>query len=210
MWSDVVCPWCYLGLGRFRAALDRFEHRDEVELVFRPYQLDPTAPPEPSSILDAYARKFGGPGNAVRIVADMTATAAAEGLEFNLEQALRVNTFDAHRLGVLAAGHGLDVDVHERLFAAYFTEARDLSDREVLAELAAEVGIQREEARGWLAGDGGVSEVREGLGTAAALGITAVPSFVIDRSAMVPGAQDPDTFLLVLERLHEKGREADG
>lgn len=210
IWSDVVCPWCYLGLGRFRAALEQFEHRDEVEIAFRPYQLDPTAPAEPSPILDVYARKFGGPDAAFKIVRDMTAMAEGEGLEFNLDQALRVNTFDAHRLGALAAARGLDVEMHERLFAAYFTEARDLSDHEVLAELAGEVGIDPEEVRSWLAGDGGVAEVREGLGTAAAFGITAVPTFVVDRGAMIPGAQDPDTFLTVLQRLYEKGLEPEG
>lgn len=205
MWSDVVCPWCYLGLVRFRRALDDLEWADEVELVFQPFQLDPSAPSTSSPVIDTYARKFGGHDNAMRIIAEMTATAAAEGLDFHLDRALRVNTFDAHRLEELARVQGRGEAVYERLLAAYFTEGLDLGDHEVLIRLGAEAGLDDATARGWLAGDGGVAEVREGLGTAAALGITAVPTFVIDRRAMIPGAQDPDTLVTMLQRLRGQG-----
>jgi predicted DsbA family dithiol-disulfide isomerase len=202
MWSDVVCPWCYIGLRRFQAALERFDGRDDVELVFKPYQLDPGAPREPSSVLDVYVRKFGGPDNAFRMISDITALAATEDLEFNLDRALRANTFDAHRLEAMATGAGKGPKLHERLLRAYFTEALDVADHEVLADLASEVGLDRDQAREWLASGAGADEVRAGLAEAAELGITAVPSFVIDRRVLVPGAQDPETFLQVLDELN--------
>lgn len=208
MWSDVVCPWCYLGLTRLRCALERFDGRDEVELIFRPYQLDPSAPHEATPVIDAYVRKFGGPDNAFRIIDDMTAMAAAEGLEFNLDRALRVNTFDAHRLGELGAARGVGAAMHERLLKAYFTDALDVGDLDVLADLAVEVGLDREGVEGWLASDAGVDEVRAGLAEASELGITAVPTFVIDRRFLVPGAQDPETFLQILEQAAERARSA--
>jgi predicted DsbA family dithiol-disulfide isomerase len=206
IWSDVVCPWCYLGLERLRRALQRYDDAGDVELVFRPYQLDPSAPHEATPVIDTYVRKFGGPDNAFRIIEDMTAMAAAEGLEFNLDRALRVNTFDAHRLGEFAAARGMGVAMHERLLKAYFTDALDVGDLDVLADLAGQVGLDRGDARGWLATDGGVVEVREGLAEAAELGITAVPTFVIDRRFLVPGAQDPDTFLQILRQAAERSR----
>jgi predicted DsbA family dithiol-disulfide isomerase len=200
VWSDVVCPWCYLGLGRFRAALDRFDGADDVEVVVRPYQLDPSAPREPSSVLDVYVRKFGGPDNAFRMIDQMTELAASEGLTFHLDRALRVNTFDAHRLGALGEHRGVGVALHERLMHAYFTEGLDVGDHAVLARLGAEVGLDAEEAQGWLGSGGGADDVRAGLAEAAELGITAVPTYVVDRRFLVPGAQDPETFLSVLER----------
>jgi predicted DsbA family dithiol-disulfide isomerase len=204
MWSDVVCPWCYLGLVRFRAGLERFEGRDDVELVLRPYQLDPSAPREATSVLDTYVRKFGGPDNAFRLISEMTETAAAEGLEFNLDEALRVNTFDPHRLAELAEQRGHGPAMHERLLRAYFTDGLDVGRHDVLADLAFEIGMERDEAMGWLGSDGGVAEVRAGLAEAAELGITAVPTFVIDRAYVVPGAQDPDTFVRVLTRVQQR------
>lgn len=207
MWSDVVCPWCYLGLVRFRRALDALDWADEVELVFQPFQLDPAAPSTSSPVIDTYARKFGGHDNALRIFAEMTATAATEGLEFRLDLALRVNTFDAHRLAELARVQGCGEAVYERLLAAYFSEGLDVGDHEVLIRLGTESGLDEAATRSWLAGDGGVAEVREGLGTGAALGITAVPTFVIDRRALIPGAQDPDTLVTLLQRLRDQGAE---
>ena len=132
--------------------------------------------------------------------------AAGEGLEFNLDRALRVNTFDAHRLGEFAAARGAGVAMHERLLKAYFTDALDVGDLDVLARLAAEVGLDPDETRDWLASDGGVVEVREGLAEAAELGVTAVPTFVIDRRFLVPGARDPDTFLQILQQASERSR----
>jgi len=200
IWSDVVCPWCYIGKRRFEAALERFQGRDDVEVVFRAFQLDPWAPMVATPVIDAYARKFGGPDRAVAIIGQLTDLAAEEGLEFRLDEAQRVNTIDAHRLVELARVHGCANELYERLFQAYFTEGRDLGDHATLAALAAEVGLDPDEVTAYLASDAGFADVRNDLARAEALDIHAVPTFVIDGAWPVPGAQDPDTFLKVLER----------
>jgi len=141
IYSDVVCPWCYIGKRRFEAALERFEGRDDVTVVYKPYQLDPRAPTEPTPVVDAYARKFGGPEDAMRIIERVTDTAAPEGLEFHLEIAQRANTFDAHRLLAYAHERGLQAAMKERLLQAYFVEGKDVADHAQLAALAALHGV---------------------------------------------------------------------
>jgi len=200
IWSDVVCPWCYIGKRRFETALERFDGRDEVEIVFRPFQLDPGAPPVASPVIDAYARKFGGPDRAIAIIGQLTDLAEKEGLDFRLDEAQRVNTIDAHRLVEFARAEGRANELYERLLAAYFTEGRDLGDHATLATLAGEAGLDPEAAAAYLASDAGYAEVRHGLARAAELDIHAVPTFVIDGAWPIPGAQDPDTFLKVLEK----------
>src|SRR4051812_48707032 len=115
IWSDVVCPWCYIGKRRFEAALARFDHADEVEIVFRPYQLDPRASSVATPALDGYARKFGGHDQAVKITQHLAETAAADGVTLDFARALRANTFDAHRLLWLAGEQGMQVPMKERL-----------------------------------------------------------------------------------------------
>ena len=217
IWSDVVCPWCYIGKRRFEAALEKFtdEHPDEeVEVRYRAYLLDPRAPVgESQPVREAYARKFGGPEAAEAILGRVTNEAAGEGIEFRMDIALRSNTVLAHRLLVLAdqlsqappaAGGEPDPDLQlklkERFLAAYFTEGRAIGDPEVLLELVAEVGIDPAEARRWLDEGGGRDEVADQLEQAADAGITGVPTFVFNRRVAVPGAQDPDTLAIMMDR----------
>jgi predicted DsbA family dithiol-disulfide isomerase len=204
IYSDVVCPWCYVGKRRFEDALSRFEGRDEVTVVWRPFQLDPHAPTTPTPVADAYARKFGGPEEAGRIIERMTATAAGEGLDFHLDVAQRSNTFDAHRLIAHAGRHRCQGAMKERLLQAYFTDGLHVADREVLADLAAEVGLDRDEAVRFLDSDEGAAELREELLQGLERGVTAVPTFVFENTWAVPGAQDADTMLRVLHTVAER------
>jgi predicted DsbA family dithiol-disulfide isomerase len=203
IWSDVVCPWCYIGKRRFEAALQRFAGAEDVNVTFRAFQLDPGAPPGAATpVREVYERKFG-PGQADQMIDRVTILAAEEGLNFHLDRALRANTLLAHRVLWLARQRDVQEAVKERLLRAYFTEGRNVGDPDTLAALAAECGLDRDEVLGYLASDGGQAEVASDLTEALELGITAVPTYVFDGRWSVPGAQDPDTFLRVLERVAE-------
>ena len=202
IWSDVVCPWCYIGKRRFEQALENFDGRDEVEIVFRPFQLDLTAAPGAATpVADVYARKFGGPERAAQIIGHVTNVAAASGLEFHLDRAVRANTLLAHRLLWFAEPRGVQIALKEELLRAYFTDGRNVGDPEVLVEIAERVGLDRAEVEELLASDEGTDEVRAELAVAAANDITAVPTFVFDGRWTVPGAQDVEVFERVLERV---------
>ncbi len=214
VYSDLVCPWCYIGKRRFEAALDRVGDRLEadVEITYKPYQLDPTAAPGVSTpVFEAYSRKFGGAQRATEIIDHVTTTAAADGLEFHMDKALRANTLLAHRLLWLAAQPGSPVaqePLKERLLKAYFTDGLAIGDPDVLAECAAEVGFDRADVDEFLSSDRGTAEVQTELAEARESGITAVPTYVFNDRWAVPGAQDPETFVRVLEKMAEKAAEA--
>ncbi len=204
IWSDVICPWCYIGKRRFETALERFAdaHPDVgVDVSYRSFMLDPTVPVGESRLVrEVYEKKFGGPAAADQIIQRVSTEAAGEGLGFRLDIAKRSNTLAAHRLLVLAERLGCQAELKERLLAAYFTEGEPIGELDTLVRLAAEVGIDADQARAWLDGDDGQREVDEHLEYAEANFMTGVPTFVIDRAAAVQGAQDPDTFVIVLER----------
>jgi len=202
IWSDIACPWCYVGKRRIEAALERFEHRDEVQVTWRSFELDPTAPPELGHDLATHlAEKYGmSREQALDTQAQMTQTAAGDGLEFRFENARSGNTFDAHRLLHLAHEHGVQDAVKERLMRAYFSEGELVSDHATLARLAAEAGLPAEEVREVLASDRYAAEVREDEHTAGALRINAVPFFVVDRRIGASGAQSPEVLLELLEQ----------
>jgi predicted DsbA family dithiol-disulfide isomerase len=202
IWSDVVCPWCYIGKRRFEAALEGFEHRDEVEVVWKSFELDPSAPTQRSEDLaDRLATKYGVTREQAQAMnARVMEQAAAVGLEYHLDIARNGNTFDAHRLIHLAAEKGLQAEATERFSAAYFTEGRPIGDRETLVELAAEVGIDRDRAEEVLRSDEFAANVRQDQRDAAQLGISAVPCFVIDRRYGISGAQPPELILQALNQ----------
>ncbi len=208
IWSDVVCPWCYIGKRRFEQALGRFAHSDAVEIVFRPFRLDPDAPTAATPVLDAYARKFGGPEPARQIVERVTAAAAGEGLDFRLDVAQRANTLDAHRVLDLALERGVQVNVKERLLRAYFSEGRNVADHPTLIDLGGEAGLDPADVAALLAGDDRLPSVLAARQVAAELGITAVPTFVLAGRWAVPGAQEPGVFEQVLARAWERLRAA--
>ncbi|MDO8389906.1 MAG: DsbA family oxidoreductase [Actinomycetota bacterium] len=202
IWSDVVCPWCYIGKRRFEKAAAVLADEVDLQVVFRPYQLDPTASPGVATpVAEAYAKKFGGPERAALLMAQVTEVAAAEGLEFHMDRALRANTLLAHRLLWLAEATAHQYALKERLLSAYFSEGADIGDPDVLTALAADVGMPAEQVRAFLASDDGVAQVRSLLEVAAENEISAVPTFVLDGRWAIPGAQDPDTFVTVIRRM---------
>ena len=209
IWSDVVCPWCYIGKRRFETAVAELAEEIDVHVVFKPFQLDPTASPgKAGPVLDAYAKKFGGLERAQQIIDHVTAVAADSGLQFRMDRALRANTLLAHRVLWLAQATDNQVALKERLLQAYFIDGLDIGDPEVLADCAGEVGIDHDRVLAFLDRDEGVVEVRDELRSAAEMEITAVPTFVFDGKWMVPGAQEPETFAQVLRRVVAK-RTAD-
>jgi predicted DsbA family dithiol-disulfide isomerase len=210
IWSDIACPWCYIGKRRFEAALERFEHRDQVQVTWRSFELDPDAPPERHGDLAArLAEKYGmSVAQARASQQNLTDMAAGEGLTYHFDKARSGNTFDAHRIIALAAEHGLQDAMKERLLSAYFTEGELVSDPEALVRLASEVGVPADAVRETLASDRFAEEVHDDELTARRLGISAVPTFVVDRALGASGAQPPDQLLALLEQGWEQQPQA--
>lgn len=206
IWSDMVCPWCYLGHRRFELALDelRAEGKDDFDVRWHAFELDPTAPAEPGDLRAVIEKKYG-PGAFDGMTGRLTALGEAEGLDYRFDLARRVNTFDAHRLTAWAATDGPQAQdtMLRRLFRAYFTEGATLSDHEVLAALAADVGRDGESALAMLAGDDFADDVRADEAMAQDLGVGGVPAFVLDRQFLVSGAQDTETFVRLLRKAAE-------
>ena len=205
IWSDIACPWCYVGKRRFEAALAAFEHRDQVEVTWRSFELDPAAPAErPQSGAEHLAAKYGmSVEEATAKNRQMTETAAGEGLDFHFDRQRGGNTFDGHRLIHLAAAHGRQDAMKERLMRAYFTEGELMSDHAALARLAADVGLPADEVRALLDGDLHADDVRDDERTGAALGINGVPFFVVDRAFGASGAQPPEVLADLLRHAWE-------
>lgn len=202
IWSDVVCPWCYLGKRRFERALESFGHRDEVEVTYRSFELDPSATPGVTTpTVQMLASKYGmSAQQAADAQRQMEERAAADGLTFRMEGLRSGNTRDAHRLIQLAKAHGRQAGMVERLHRAYFTDQDSIFDHDRLIRLAGEEGIDPAEAGQVLAGDAYNDEVDTDEQMAAALGATGVPLFVIDRRYGFSGAQPPEAIAQVLEQ----------
>ena len=206
IYSDIACPWCYIGKRRFERALADFPGREEIEVVFRPFQLDPHAPETAEPMLPNLERKFGP--RTREMVRHVSELAKREGLEFDYERGLAVNTFTAHRLLWLAEhDYGPEVQraLGDALFAAHFERGGDVGDAAQLTELARQVGMDRERVASFLASDEGSAEVRAEMSQAHALGITAVPTFVFDEQYAVSGAQPTSLFLQALEQVRSVG-----
>ena len=202
IWSDIVCPWCYVGKRRIETALAGFAHRDEVALRWRSFELDPSAPPERGvSSAEHLASKYGmSLEQAQQSNVQMTELAASEGLEYHLDRTRGGNSFDAHRLLQLAADHDLQDAMKERLMRAYFTEGEAIGDRETLIRLAADLGL---DARGTLESEAYADTVHADEELAARIGIRGVPYFVLDRRYGVSGAQPAELLLQALDKAWE-------
>ncbi|CAN5922107.1 protein disulfide isomerase FrnE [soil metagenome] len=207
VWSDIACPWCYVGKRRLEAALALFPHRDAVEVVWRAFELDPAAPRERDASVGYAERLSKKYGSSVReaegMISRMTDVAAADGLDFRFDRIRSGNTFDAHRLIHLGGERGKQGAVKERLLHAYMTEGEAIGDREVLVRLAGEAGLDPEEVRAMLASDANVKDVREDEDEARQLGITGVPFFVMGGKYAVSGAQPAEVLLRALTRAWE-------
>jgi predicted DsbA family dithiol-disulfide isomerase len=202
IWSDIACPWCYIGKRRFEAALAAFEQRDDVTVTWRAFELDPSAPLERGGDgAQHLADKYGmSREDALAAQQRVTDAAAGDGLAFRFDIARGGNTHDAHRLVALAADHGAQDAMKERLMSAYLAEGELISDHGVLARLAQDVGLPADEVGDVLAGERYGDHVRDDEATAAKLGIHAVPFFVVDRRIGASGAQPPAALLELLRQ----------
>ncbi|MGI8723251.1 MAG: DsbA family oxidoreductase [Geodermatophilaceae bacterium] len=214
IWSDVVCPWCHIGKRRFEAALAGFAHRDQIDVQWKSFELDPGARSgtaedhteegdysDSGDYADRLARKYGtSRAGAQQLLDTMTDAASAEGLDFHFEKAIRANTFDAHQVIHLAGERGVQDAVKERLLRAYFSEGEAVGDRTVLARLAAQAGLDADEVRVALDEQRYAGAVRDDESEGGRLGISAVPFFVVDRKYGIAGAQPADQILEVLEQ----------
>ncbi|GIF44497.1 DsbA family oxidoreductase [Actinoplanes xinjiangensis] len=202
VWSDVVCPWCYIGKRRLETALGRFEH--DVTVTWHSFQLDPTIPQgsrEP--VHEMLAKKIGAPASQVRAMThQVTQLAEAEGLTYDLGNAISVNTRDAHRVAHLAGEHGLGTEMHEALLKAHLSEAAVVDDPDTLVRLAAGVGVPAEEAADVVRGTKYGAEVDADIQRARQLGISGVPFFLINQKYGISGAQSADAFLGALNKVH--------
>jgi predicted DsbA family dithiol-disulfide isomerase len=202
IWSDIACPWCYIGRRRFETALKQFDHPDQVEVIWRSFQLDPDAPRHYDGTLnDMLAERKGiSRQQAEAMHAHVTALAAAEGLDYHFERAKVGNSFDAHRLLHLAAHHGLQSEMKERIQRAYFTEGQSFGDHDTLVQLAVEVGLDAGEVRNMLASNAYAEEVHADIQRGYMFGCRGVPFFVLDEKYGVSGAQPAELFLSALNR----------
>lgn len=208
IWSDVVCPWCWIGKRRFQRGVELLgADAPALEVHFHAYQLDPEAGTEPVPLRQAYVAKFGSVERTEQILAQTQATARAEGLPFDFDRGqVRVTTLPAHRLLWLAAREGDPDAVAEALFHAHFAEGRNLADPATLVAAGATGGLSEARVRALLDSDEGLAEVNAQLDRARGLGITAVPSFVIDGRYLVQGAQAPEAFAQILAKVAAEGQ----
>jgi len=201
IWSDIICPWCYIGKRRFETALAGVDHPVEVE--WKSFQLDPTFPRGKAiPVYDALAEKFGGGREQVREMTGRVASlAAVEGLDYDFEHGVMVNTFDAHRLAHHAKSQGLGPQMHERLMRAQLIEGQTVNDVDTLVRLAEEVGV--EGAGPVVTSDQYTEDVNTDIREARQLGATGVPFFVLDRKYGVSGAQSAEVFSSALRQALE-------
>ncbi|WP_256007230.1 DsbA family oxidoreductase [Pedobacter deserti] len=197
IWSDVRCPFCYIGKRKFEAALAQFPYKEEVEVEWHSFELDPNAETVPGvSSAEYLADKYGRPLEwAQQMQESVTATAAEVGLDFKLDISVVANSFDAHRLIQLAKTEGLADAVEEKLFEAHFTYGKDISEHSVLTELGVAAGLGKLSVETMLAGSDFTNEVRRDEQIAQQIGIRGVPFFIFNQKLSVSGAQPPETFL---------------
>jgi len=202
IWSDVNCPFCYIGKRKFELALEQFEHKDQVEIEWHSFELDPNAETRPDlNAYDYLAEKKGQTREwSVQMHEQVIGAAAEVGLKFDFDQVVIANSFNAHRLIQLAKSKGLDNELEEQLFIAHFTEGKNIDDHAVLIATGKAAGLAQAEIETLLAGDTFTSEVRADEQIAQQIGISGVPFFIINQKLAVSGAQPPATFLGALEQ----------
>lgn len=199
IWSDVVCPWCYIGKRRFESALEKFD--EDIDVIYRSFELSPDAPRRvPGSMEDMLAAKYGmSAERAKQMLAQVTQAAAAEGLDFDFSSAKTGNTFDAHRVLHFALAEGVQNDVKERLMRAYFVEGRAVAERDELLKIAGEAGLDTAKLAEVLDSDTYGEDVRADIERARRIGVKGVPFILIDGEVGISGAQPPETFLEALK-----------
>ncbi len=208
IWSDYACPFCYIGKQRLETALEQFSNKDDVEVVYKSFELDPNAPRKVEhDVHDMLSAKYGmSREQAISMNNNLGAQAKEAGLTFQFDTLQLTNTFDAHRLSHYASKQGKMNQMAEELFKAYFTDSRHLGDHETLVELGVKIGLERDEVDGLLSSEDYAAQVRADEEEARLLGVTGVPFFVIDRKYAISGAQSSGAFLQTLEKAWEESR----
>jgi len=209
IWSDLVCPFCYIGKRKFEHALEQFEHSDEIEVEWRSFELQPGLQTDGSN--NQYEHLAGRKGWTTeysrQVHSQLTETAKEVGLTYNFDQAIPANTFNAHRLTHLAAEHGLQDKAEERLFRAYFTDGKNIDDDETLIELGMEIGLPENEIRDMLQSNLSADEVRKDKEAARQVGVQGVPFFVFNGKYSISGAQPTELFLATLQKAYKEFEE---
>ena len=201
IWSDIMCPFCYIGKRKFEAALEKFPKKNEVEIIWKSYQLDPNIKEQPGKDIYSYLAEAKGQSLewSKKMHENVVNMAKSVGLEYNFDKAVIANSFDAHRVIQLAKKHGLGDAIEERLFKAYFTEGKNFADHETLAAIGEEVGLDRKEIISLLNSNDLADNVHSDIEEGMRLGLRGVPFFVFNRKIGVSGAQDSEIFLQALE-----------
>ena len=210
IWSDVMCPFCYIGKRNFETALEQFSNKNGIEVEWKSFQLDPSLPEVQDSNYTDYLMVSKGLGRpqVEGMLNNVTQMAKGVGLEYDFDRAVMVNSFKAHRVLQLAKTRGLGDAAEERLFRAFFTEGRNIADDDTLLELGKEAGLNETEIRSSLSDERYSDMVRQDIQEARAIGVTGVPFFVFNRKYAVSGAQPPQAFLQTLEKAYTEWREA--
>ena len=210
IWSDVRCPFCYIGQRKFEMALEDFPQKDQVEVTWRSFQLDPTLETQKDANIYDYFSKVKGvsKGQAEQMFDNVTQIAKEVGLDFNIEQSIVSNSFNAHRLIQLAKSKGLGDEAEEQLFKIHFIEGKDIDDAETLLQTGIQIGLSETDVQGVLDTNAFEYEVKQDELAAKSIGVSGVPFFVFNDKYAVSGAQSPETFLQVLEKSWQEFEEA--
>lgn len=206
IWSDVMCPFCYIGKRKFEKALEQFPHKNDITVIWKSFQLDPTTVTDPSlnTIENLSQKKGWSKEQANETVAHVTNIAKQVGLDFHFEKAVVANSFDAHRLSHLAKKYGKQNELEEKLFAAYFTDGKNTADYNILLQIGIDIGLDVKEIGDVLKSDTYSNEVHLDIKQAQQIGVNGVPFFVLDNKYAISGAQEPDTFLQALKKAYDE------
>lgn len=206
IWSDIGCPFCYIGKKNFEAGVSEFAGKDDLEVIYRSFQLDPTAKKEPDeSMAELLAKKYNKSVKEAEIMnSQVTDAAKAAGLDFNMEKVVPSNSMDAHRLVKLASEEGKEGEAMNRLYKAYFTDGLNVADTETLVQIGTEIGLDSDKIRAMLSDDLYKEKVIEDQNVANQLGAQGVPLFVINRKYGISGAQPPEAFKEALTKAYEE------
>ena len=211
IWSDVMCPFCYIGKRKFEKALEQFPHKDEIKIIWKSFQLDPNTITDPSlnTIENLRLKKGWSKEQANETIAHVSDIAKQVGLNFNFDKAVVANSFDAHRLSHLAKKYNKQNELEEKLFSAYFTEGKNTADYETLLKIAEEIGMDKIEASTVLKGNEFSNEVHQDVEQAQQIGVRGVPFFVLNQKYAISGAQESETFLQALNKAYDEIKPVD-
>jgi predicted DsbA family dithiol-disulfide isomerase len=211
IWSDVMCPFCYIGKRKFEKALQQFPHKDDITIIWKSFQLDPNTLTDTSlnTIEHLRLKKGWSKAQVNETIAHVSAIAKQVGLNFNFDKAVVANSFDAHRLSHLAKKYNKQNELEEKLFVAYFSEGKNTADHETLLQIATELEIDKIEASEVLKGDAFANEVHQDVEQAMQIGVRGVPFFVLNQKYGISGAQESDTFLQALHKAYDETKLID-